>query len=418
MTFLLPLFLTRRNYILAHSTEVKPSATPQNNPTNSQQRHEARPSTRAGLLKQSSKLKELKLVKFYRKKYGRTFKRVALLAGLATMFVFVGLGYQSPTAHNSLASATSSASGSSDTIKVSADKVSASVVVAQMAEMANLSIATNVANASISLSSKADLSQSDDTLISKPQIVDNSTARGIKSYVTVAGDNVTALASKYNVSADTIRWANNLTGDALTPGTTLSIPAISGVVYTVKSGDTSDSLATKYKSDASRIISYNDLELSGLKDGQKIVIPAGVLPDTEKPGYVAPRTTAATYSTLNSTLISSNAGNMYDYGYCTWYAYNRRAQLGLTTPGSNWGNANTWDNYARSDGRFSVSSTPHIGDIAQSDYMSYWGHVAIVEAVSADGSEIKFSDMNNIAGWGRVGYSDWVPASYFTNYIH
>ena len=366
-------------------------------------------STRDGLVKKSAKLRAT-----YRKKYGRYFKAFAVTTSAATLFTFVALGYQSPTAHNTAASATSSASGSSDTIQVSADKVSASVVVAQMAETANLSIATNVANASISLSSKATLSQSDDTLISKPQIVSNATARGITSYVTVAGDSVPTLANKYGVSVDTIRWANNLTGDDLTPGTTIAVPAITGVVYTVKAGDTSDSLATKYKSDASRIVSYNDLELSGLKEGTKIVIPAGVLPDDEKPGYVAPRTTAAVYSTL----VSSNAGNMYDYGYCTWYAYNRRAQMGLITPGSNWGNANTWDNYGRSDARFSVSSTPHAGDIAQSDYMSYWGHVAVVEAVSADGSQIKFSDMNNIAGWGRVGFSDWVSASTFQNYIH
>lgn len=345
---------------------------------------------------------------------------MAVTASVALLFVFIGLGYQSPTTRNSALSATSSASGSSDTINVSADKLSASVVVAQMAATTNLSIATNVANASISLASKAQLSQSDDTLISKPQIVDNSTARGITSYTVVAGDTVPALANKFNVSADTIRWANNLTGDNLSAGTVLSIPAISGVVYTVKAGDTTDALATKYKSDASRIISYNDLELSGLQPGSKIIIPAGVLPDNEKPGYVAPLTTAANYysTLLGSGTISADAGNRYDYGECTWYAYNRRVQLGLTAPGSFWGNANTWDNNARQDPRFVVSSTPHIGDIAQSDYMSAWGHVAIVEAVSADGTQIKFSDMNNLAGWGRVGYSGWVSASYFPNYIH
>lgn len=352
--------------------------------------------------------------KAYRKKYGRLFKGISVSAGVIAVMVFLALSYQSPSTHNGLASATSSASGSSDTITASSDKVSASVVVAQMAETANLSIATNVANASISLSSKASLAQNDDSVITKPQIVSGTQARGITGYTVVSGDSVPSLAGKFNVSADTIKWANNLTADTLTPGTNLSIPAISGVVYTVKSGDTADSLATKYKSDSTRIISYNDLELSGLKEGSKIVIPAGVLPDTEKPGYVAPRTTAATYSTL----VSSNAGNLYDYGYCTWYAYNRRVQLGMTAPGSNWGNANTWDNYARSDGRFSVSGTPHVGDVAQTDYMSYWGHVAIVEEVSPDGNQIKFSDMNNLAGWGRVGYSGWVPASTFTNYIH
>jgi len=32
---------------------------------------------------------------------------------------------------------------------------------------------------------------------------------------------------------------------------------------------------------------------------------------------------------------------------------------------------------------------------------------------------IKYSDMNGLAGWGRVGYSDdWVPASKFPHYIY
>lgn len=184
----------------------------------------------------------------------------------------------------------------------------------------------------------------------------------------------------------------------------------------MKPGDTTDGLAAKYKSDAGRIVSYNNLELSGIKEGQKIVLPAGVLPDTEKPGYVAPKSNISI--SAYSSFVSSNVGNLYDFGYCTWYVYNRRVEMGLLPPGSNWGNANSWDNIAQSDSRFSISSTPHVGDIAQNDNMSAWGHVAIVEAVSPDGTQIKFSDMNNLAGWGRVGYSGWTPVSKFPNYIH
>jgi surface antigen len=84
---------------------------------------------------------------------------------------------------------------------------------------------------------------------------------------------------------------------------------------------------------------------------------------------------------------------------------------------NNWGNANTWDNYAAITPGWVVSRTPVVGAVAQTD-SGFGGHVAIVEAVSADGTMIKYSDMNGIAGFGRVGYSDWVSTSYFPHYIY
>jgi surface antigen len=102
--------------------------------------------------------------------------------------------------------------------------------------------------------------------------------------------------------------------------------------------------------------------------------------------------------------------NGYDFGYCTYYA---AARSGAP---SNWGNANTWAYYAALSG-WTVSSAPRVGAIAQTS-RGYLGHVAIVEAVSADGSQMKYSDMNGLAGWGRVGYSDWVSSSYFEHYIY
>jgi surface antigen len=102
--------------------------------------------------------------------------------------------------------------------------------------------------------------------------------------------------------------------------------------------------------------------------------------------------------------------NGYDYGYCTWYVANR-----ISVP-ANWGNANTWDNLAPASG-WTVSHAPRAGGIAQSNRGAF-GHVAYVEAVSPDGTMIKYSDMNGIAGFNRVGYSDWVPASKFNNYIY
>ena len=84
---------------------------------------------------------------------------------------------------------------------------------------------------------------------------------------------------------------------------------------------------------------------------------------------------------------------------------------------SNWGNANTWAYYASLSG-WHVGPIPSVGAIAQTPYAAGGqGHVAIVDAVSANGTMIKFSDMNGLAGWGRVGYSGWVSASLFPNYI-
>jgi hypothetical protein len=71
---------------------------------------------------------------------------------------------------------------------------------------------------------------------------------------------------------------------------------------------------------------------------------------------------------------------------------------------------------------WTVSSRPPVpfrsGVVVQSDAMSFLGHVGYLEAVSDDGNMIKYSDMNGIAGWGRVGYSGWVSASTFQHYIY
>jgi surface antigen len=103
--------------------------------------------------------------------------------------------------------------------------------------------------------------------------------------------------------------------------------------------------------------------------------------------------------------------NGYDYGYCTYYV------ASVIAVPSNWGNANTWDNYARVTPGWAVSLTPIKGAIAQTDRGGL-GHVAIVTDATADGMMIKYSDMNGLAGWGRTGTTpDWVSASRFEHYI-
>lgn len=179
---------------------------------------------------------------------------------------------------------------------------------------------------------------------------------------------------------------------------------MSGVLYTVKAGDTIQSISEKYQANAERITSYNDLELSGPKEGQQLILPGGVLPENERPGYVAPRSSSYSSggggSIVSSSMAGVSAGNRYAYGNCTWYAYNRRAALGRPV-GSFWGNANTWAINARAAG-YQVDYTPAAGAVLV-DTAGYYGHVAVVESVQSNG-DIVVSEMNNYAygGFGIV----------------
>lgn len=96
----------------------------------------------------------------------------------------------------------------------------------------------------------------------------------------------------------------------------------------------------------------------------------------------------------NPSYIARNNGGYP--GQCTWYIYNRLAQLGVSIPYRVMGNGGQWGSYARSYG-YSVSSTPKAGRVVSFQGgeagSSAYGHVAFVESVNADGS-ITVSEMN------------------------
>jgi len=342
--------------------------------------------------------------------------KMTVLTAYVGVFTFIvaviAIGYQSPEQANftPVASAIESPIATpASTDRPSVDQLVATEVASNLAEQVNMPVASNVANLSVSLAAKTELAQTNDSSIVKPQIVQpTASSREISSYTTKQGDTASSVAATYGLTADTIRWANNLTADTIPTGKSLTIPPIDGVVYTVKASDTPESIAKTYASNKDRIISFNDLEISGLKAGSKIVVPNGSLPEDQRPGYQAPVSQTSSYGGSSGYRVNSNiagmrsgsAGNKYAWGYCTWYAYERRAQMGLST-GSYWGNARTWAVYARADG-FPVSRTPTVGAILV-DTAGYYGHVAVVESVAPNG-DIVVSEMNNAAygGFGVV----------------
>lgn len=343
----------------------------------------------------------------------------AAYGGVFVLIVSVVItGYQSPepaTAGNSVANAaTQSPVATPDSAGTpSVDDLVATDVAASLAEQTNMPVSAYVTNMSQSLAAKDELAQTSDSAIVKPQIVQPTVgSRGIITYVVKDGDTLESIASNFGLTTQTIRWANNMTGESVSDGKSLVIPPVNGVIYTVRSGDTIASVAEAYNANKDRIVSYNNLELSGLRPGAKIVIPDGTLPTQLRPGYQAPVSIAPT---VGPSFFSG--GNGYAFGNCTWYAYARRTQLGLPV-GSNWGNANTWDDYARAAGLV-VNSRPTSGAILV-DNTGYYGHVGIVESVKANG-DIVISEMNNYAYGGfniidRRTISAGQAAAY--TYIH
>ena len=99
----------------------------------------------------------------------------------------------------------------------------------------------------------------------------------ISVYVVRAGDTLSEVAKMFNVSVNTIIWANNMSGPKdMHVGDTLVILPISGVERTIVKGDTLKSIAKKYNGDANEIAQYNGLNSEApLAIGTTIIIPGG-----------------------------------------------------------------------------------------------------------------------------------------------
>jgi len=119
-------------------------------------------------------------------------------------------------------------------------------------------------------------------------IVENSNAGGaqnkITDYIVLSGDTLSTIATKFNVSTDTIRYANNITDvDSIAPGDKLVIPPVTGVLHTVAAGETTAGIAKRYNANEALIIAQNNLYGEDLTVGMKIMVPDGDIPEAPKP---------------------------------------------------------------------------------------------------------------------------------------
>ena len=98
----------------------------------------------------------------------------------------------------------------------------------------------------------------------------------ISLYGVRAGDNLSQIADMFDVSVNTIVWANDIKKGLIREGDELVILPITGVSHAVAKGETIRSIATKYKADMDEIMAYNGLKSTDvLAVGSTVLIPDG-----------------------------------------------------------------------------------------------------------------------------------------------
>ncbi len=353
----------------------------------------------------SAKLAKVAKRKVFRRRIVSTAIVAANVLLLAGVVAFV---YVSSHRTNKPSTASLAVTDTENVAQNPVDRLTSYDVAANMATTLSLEETTAITNQAQSAKVAVEMSASDTGIAPKPQLVTASLKswRDIQEYKAVQGDTLDSIAQKFGVTSESVRWSNSLAADSIAVGTTLVIPPVNGIVVTAKAGDTPQSLAQKYGASADQVAQFNDAETTGLVLGRRVMIPDGKIiqaaRSTTNRGFIQTGGSSGGF-------VPRYGGNGYDYGWCTYYAAARSGAPG------NWGNANTWAYYAARSG-WTVSSAPRPGAIFQTA-RGWAGHVGIVEEVSPDGAQIKVSDMNGFAGFGRVGYSGWMPASTYEHYI-
>jgi LysM repeat protein len=106
------------------------------------------------------------------------------------------------------------------------------------------------------------------------------TRKEILEYTVQEGDTLSKIAENFQISLDTLLWANDLAKNSkISPGQKLIILPVSGVLHFVQKGETLSDIAKRYKGDVEKIIEFNELENErDVFAGDILIIPDGVMP--------------------------------------------------------------------------------------------------------------------------------------------
>jgi murein DD-endopeptidase MepM/ murein hydrolase activator NlpD len=139
----------------------------------------------------------------------------------------------------------------------------------------------------------------------------------ISLYTVREGDTLSQIAAMFDVSKNTILWANGISdANLIKPGDELLILPITGIQHVVKDGETLASIAKKYggaddntAAVVDDIIAYNRLASeSDVHPGQTIVIPVGT-EESEAPAKGSSSKPASSSVSSGTTVIAKGAGS-------------------------------------------------------------------------------------------------------------
>ena len=155
-----------------------------------------------------------------------------------------------------------------------------------------------------------------------PSLSTHPSSDQISLYTVREGDSLSGIANLFNVTVNTIRWANDLKpGSSIQKGDVLVILPISGVRYTVKKGDTIASIARSFSADKDEIASFNNIEEDQrLTAGTEILIPDGDLSEGSQ--------TTSSPAKSGSTVKASAGGTVTTSGY-----FRKPLDIGVRTQG-------------------------------------------------------------------------------------
>ncbi|EKU48511.1 CHAP domain-containing protein [Staphylococcus massiliensis] len=246
------------------------------------------------------------------------------------------------------------------------------------------------------------------------------------------GDSLQKISQTYNVSVQTLLEWNQLNDTTIYPGELLAVSEKGAQHINQLATPVTPNYETTYNEVSTSNVENVQVQANTYAQNQEVKNEAYVPVATNEVNYngdyqVAAPTNAPSVSHVSYNQTQSysqpasqtytapqsfSGSNLYNWGQCTYYAFERRQQLGKGV-GSLWGNANNWASAARSNG-YTVNNTPSVGAIFQSGNGAY-GHVGVVEAINADGS-IQVSEMN----WNGVGVKSYrnVSNTGAYNYIH
>ena len=98
----------------------------------------------------------------------------------------------------------------------------------------------------------------------------------ISTYIVREDDTLSQIAKMFNVSVNTIVWANDINGGLITPGQDLIILPVTGVQHIVKAGDSLQSIAKQHDGNLEEILVFNGLSADAkLAVGDEIIVPNG-----------------------------------------------------------------------------------------------------------------------------------------------